>query len=115
MGTLHSVGRMWRASARSGAWPSHVARADFGGVRIREAPVRWERIVLHRRASTMTIFRLTFLSNVVAYACRPCSRKGSAYAERILRARHGKGRMPSPLPAGVVVPELVEMMTPRDF
>jgi hypothetical protein len=36
-------------------------------------------------------------------------------AEQILRARHGKGRMPKPLPAGVVVPELVEMMTPSDF
>jgi hypothetical protein len=29
-----------------------------------------------------------------------------ARAERILRARHGKGRMPKPLPPDVVIPEL---------
>jgi hypothetical protein len=36
-----------------------------------------------------------------------------ARADRILRARHGKGRMPKPLlPAGVVIPELVELAYP---
>jgi hypothetical protein len=29
-----------------------------------------------------------------------------------LRARYGKGRMPKPLPAGVVIPELVELAYP---
>ena len=35
-------------------------------------------------------------------------------ADRILRARHGKGRMPKPLPAGVIVPELVELAPGED-
>ena len=35
-----------------------------------------------------------------------------ARADRILRARYGKGRMPKPLPTGVVIPELVELAYP---
>jgi hypothetical protein len=37
-----------------------------------------------------------------------------ARAERILRARYGKGRMPKPLPATVAIPELVKLANPGD-
>ena len=62
-------------------------------------------------AATLNVFRLTFPSNVVAYACRPCSRKGSARAHghsrqdvgagndrRPLAGQRGSGRKPPRMP-----------------
>jgi hypothetical protein len=86
-------------------WLLLLARTDDLGKVTRLSRTRWRPTWLVRFICLST--ELTAFYDALAIGDR-------GRADRILRARHGKGRMPKPLPAGVVVPELVELAPGED-